>query len=159
MSIYFFNFGYINPLKLNNMILSELNYLAVAVCAVIYFGIGGMWYSPIMFAKPWMAGHGITMPSTDEEKAKMRKGMGMLMGTTFIMGFIGVMALAYMETAMFAKNWMTGAKCGIIASVFACLAMGLNYLYTRKSMKIYIIDVGYHLVSLVIVGIILSVWR
>ena len=141
------------------MILSQLNWIAVAVCAIVYFGIGGMWYSPMLFAKPWMAGHGISMPSTDEEKAKARKGMGQLMAITFLMGFVGVIALDYMETAMYAKNWMTGAKCGIVASVFACLAMGLNYMYTRKSMKIYIIDVGYHVVSLVIVGIVLSIWK
>lgn len=33
--------------------LSDLNWLAVIVGAVIYFAIGAVWFTPILFARPW----------------------------------------------------------------------------------------------------------
>ena len=36
------------------MDLSQINYLAVGVAALSSFLIGGLWYSPILFAKAWM---------------------------------------------------------------------------------------------------------
>src|SRR5437868_3361495 len=32
----------------------SINYLAVIICAIIFMIIGFLWYSPILFAKPWM---------------------------------------------------------------------------------------------------------
>ena len=32
----------------------EIDYLAVAVAAASAFLLGGLWYSPLLFAKPWM---------------------------------------------------------------------------------------------------------
>ena len=37
------------------MTLPALNYLAVLVAGIVIFMIGGLWYSPVLFAKPWMA--------------------------------------------------------------------------------------------------------
>ncbi len=36
-------------------VMSELNWLAVLVGAVIYFALGALWYSPMLFARPWQA--------------------------------------------------------------------------------------------------------
>lgn len=33
--------------------LREINYLAVLVAALANFFLGALWYSPVMFAKPW----------------------------------------------------------------------------------------------------------
>lgn len=37
----------------------DVNYLAVIVGALVYFGIGALWYSPALFATPWMAASGV----------------------------------------------------------------------------------------------------
>ena len=39
----------------------SLNYLAVLVSAVAIFMLGGLWYSPVMFAKKWVALQGKSM--------------------------------------------------------------------------------------------------
>jgi hypothetical protein len=41
------------------MDISQVNFLAVFVAALSSFVIGGVWYSPIMFAKPWMEENGL----------------------------------------------------------------------------------------------------
>lgn len=141
------------------MILSQLNWIAVAVCTVIYFGIGAVWFSPLLFVKSWAAGHGITIPTSPEEKAKMREGMGKFMIITFLACLIGTIAIDYIETAMFAKNWMTGAKVGILGGAFVSIGIGLSHMHTKKSFATFMIDAGYHVVSLLIVAVVLSVWK
>ena len=34
---------------------AEVNYLAVGLAAVLSFVLGMLWYSPLLFAKAWMA--------------------------------------------------------------------------------------------------------
>ena len=43
----------------------DINYLAIIVAAIIYYVGGAIWYSPLLFAKSWMAAVGLT-----EEKMK-----------------------------------------------------------------------------------------
>ena len=38
--------------------LASINWLAVIVSALIYFVLGAVWYSPVLFAKPWQAAIG-----------------------------------------------------------------------------------------------------
>ena len=42
----------------------NLNWLAIVTAAVSAFVLGGLWYSPLMFAKRWMKETGITEEST-----------------------------------------------------------------------------------------------
>lgn len=141
------------------MILTHLNYLAVIVATLAYFALGAIWFSPMLFSKPWMAGHGITMPEGDEAKARMRKEMPKMMLVTLILCFIGTLGMGYLETAACTFNWMGGAKIGIVAGGFILIAMALSHMYTKKSFKLTLIDAGYHIVGLIIVGVILAVWR
>ena len=36
-------------------LLPHVNYLAVLVSGVVIFLLGGVWYSKLLFAKPWVA--------------------------------------------------------------------------------------------------------
>lgn len=141
------------------MILSHLNYLAVAVATLAYFALGSVWFSPMLFSKSWMAGHNITMPTDETAKKEMRKSMPKLMLVTFVGCFVAVLALGYIETAFMYHGWMTGLKTGILASVFSSIAIALSHMYTQKSFKLFIIDAGYHVAGLIIAAVILSVWK
>lgn len=44
-----------NPITPMIHTLMSLNYVAVVVVAIIGFLLGWLWYSPLLFAKPWMA--------------------------------------------------------------------------------------------------------
>ncbi|MCH7613214.1 MAG: DUF1761 domain-containing protein [Candidatus Marinimicrobia bacterium] len=48
----------------------SISYIAVLVSAVIFFIIGGLWYSPVMFAKPWMNAIGFSDEQLKEMKEK-----------------------------------------------------------------------------------------
>ena len=40
--------------------LSDVNFLAIAVAAVISTGLGALWYSPLLFGPAWMKALGKT---------------------------------------------------------------------------------------------------
>src|ERR1044071_4927827 len=48
------------------MTLPAVNYLAVLVAGAVIFVLGGLWYSPVLFAKRWVA---LIGQSEDELKA------------------------------------------------------------------------------------------
>ena len=140
------------------MILSHLNYLAILVSTIAYFAVGALWFSAL-FSKPWVKGHGIVMPDDATAKAQMQKEMPMLMAKTFVLCFLATVALAYLEVACCSFTWMAGAKVGLLAGAFVLVAITQSHMYTRKTFMLSLIDAGYHMVGLVMAGIILSVWR
>src|SRR5216683_6200828 len=49
---------------------ANINILAVIVAAVLTFVLGAVWYSPVLFAKQWMAAQGYTPEKLEEIKRK-----------------------------------------------------------------------------------------
>src|SRR5437667_9641386 len=49
---------------------ANVNILAVLVAAVLTFVLGAVWYSPVLFAKQWMAAQGYTAENLEEMKRK-----------------------------------------------------------------------------------------
>jgi hypothetical protein len=137
------------------MILTHLNYLAVAVATVAYFMLGWLWFG-IAFQKSWRAGHG--MSNDEAAMQKMKKEMPKTIGSSFLFCFILTTAMAYFIALTDSHEWMRGAKMGIAAAVFACVPIAQNHMHTGKSFKVTLIDAGYHFFGLIIAGIILSVW-
>jgi len=138
------------------MILLHLNYLAVIVATLVYFGLGGLWYS-VLFVKPWMAGHNIPAP-TDADKEKTKKEMPRNFLITFICCLLGTMALAYIETALSMHGFLTTLKVAILATIFASIGIALNHLYTGKKFKLFLIDAGYQFVGLLFAACIYFFW-
>ena len=66
----------------------EINYLAVFVSAVIIFLLGGLWYSPVLFAKQWMS----AINKTDEEIKKTAKPTNYMVA--FMQGLISAYILS-----------------------------------------------------------------
>lgn len=53
------------------MHLSDVNFLAVGLATILTFGLGALWYSPLLFARAWMAGHGHTQADIQAMQASM----------------------------------------------------------------------------------------
>jgi len=53
-----------------------------------------------------------------------------------------------------------GATAGLMAGLFwVATAMGITYLFERKSLKLYLINAGYHVVTFTLMGLILGAWK
>jgi hypothetical protein len=128
------------------------NYWAIIVSALSTFLIGGLWYSPAVFGKAWMKENGFT-------EEDMKKGsMGKIFGLAFFLALISAMNLAMFmgpedDPAM-------GALWGFLAGFgWVATFVGTHYLFERKSFKLFIINAGYSIVALTVMGVILAAWK
>src|SRR5258708_34033394 len=135
------------------MILSQLNYLAVAVSAVAYFALGAIYFNPKVLGTAWMEGHKLS-PPTEEDK----KGMGKMMATTFVYCLIGCIALGCLVKIISPSPLLVGAKVGLVSGVFVSISIARRYLYKKKSFKLIAIDSAYHVIGLVIAAVIQTAW-
>ena len=130
----------------------DLNWLAVTVAAVSAFALGGLWYSPLLFAKRWMKESGVT-----EESAK-EANMVKLFGLAFVLSFIASFFLAMFIGADAGAVW--GALAGFMAGLgWVFTFIGISYLFEGKTLAHFLINSLYSLVSLTIMGFIIGIWQ
>jgi hypothetical protein len=134
--------------------LHNFNHWAILVSAVIQWVLGAVWYSPALFAKPWMAALGIT-PDPSKKKS-------MIVG--MIMSFIGSLVLSFVLLHVIlwsgAGTWGAGALVGFIMWLgFIASPTAAQNIYEGRAFKLFAINTGYWLVGMLIAGALLAVWR
>lgn len=130
----------------------DINWLAVITATVSTFIVGFFWYSPMLFGNIWMKEMGL-------EPEKMEKrNMPLIFGTAFVLSFILALTLAYFLQGP--ADLSAGLKLGAIAGIgFSATITGIHYLYERKTIKLYLINVGYNLVMFLLMGAIIGAWQ
>ena len=129
----------------------EINYLAILASALASFLLGGIWYSPVLFSRVWQREAGVT----DEQlkNANMAKIFGLAFVCCLIAAFVFAMFLG--PRPSLALGLGAGFSAGLcwVGSSF-----GINYLFERKSLKLFLINGGYHTLQFTLIGLILSLW-
>jgi hypothetical protein len=130
----------------------NLNWLAIIVAAVSAFILGGLWYSPLMFAKRWMKETGITEEST--KNTNMIKLFGLAFLLSIIASFFLAMFIGPDAGAAF------GALAGFMAGLgWVFTFMGIIYLFEARTLAHFLINSIYSVVSLTIMGFIIGIWQ
>jgi hypothetical protein len=132
--------------------MEQLNFLAVIGAALSTFLIGGLWYSPGVFGKAWMKENGFT-----EEDIKGRNA-AKVFGLAFVLAIVSAINLAMF---MGPENDPTmGALWGFLAGAgWVATFVGTHYLFERRSFKLFLINAGYSVIALTVMGIILAAWK
>src|SRR5688572_13895867 len=94
------------------MELQNINLLAVLAGAVINMVLGALWYSPMLFAPPWMAAIGKT-----EEEIQAQGGMAASYAITFVGALISIFTLALIVKWSSAVTVVDGALVGLIVAI------------------------------------------
>ncbi len=131
----------------------SVNLLAVAVAAVFNMAIGFVWYSMSVFGKPWMKMLGLTKDDLEKAKGEMGPKYGIMVVASLVMACVlaGIIQLAGSNTVF------GGAKVGFAVWLGFVATIGLNsYIFEKKPLNLYFINVGYYLVALVVQGAILA---
>ena len=68
----------------------HVNYIAVVVAAVAIFILGGLWYSPVLFAKRWVK----LIGKTEEEMKASSAPAPLMFLAAFVCGFLVSLVLA-----------------------------------------------------------------
>lgn len=138
------------------MIHVHINYLAVAVAALAAFAIGGLWYSPLLFAKLWINAHGYT----EEQVKAMQKSAGKAYGVALLCQVLIALALAVLIGYLHFDHCVQGLKLSALVWAGFAFPLGLmGTVFTDKRITVFYIDAGYQLVYLLIMGSILTVWH
>ena len=137
------------------LLLDEVNWPAVLLCAVVYMIVGALWYSPLLFGKAWLSLTG----KASIDPSEMKKGTAKTYSITFAAALLVSYMMAQMVQYLGALNALEGAEVGfLIWAGFVATSLGLNALFEAKPFKLYLINSGAWLVKLVLTGIILALW-
>ena len=129
----------------------EINMWAALVGAVASFIFGALWYSPVLFLKAWVRESGVT---PDQRKRNPVRFFGL----AFV--FTAVSAFALALSAGPAPALGDAVLKGLIAGAFLVAAsMGINYQFANRSFQMWLIDGGFHVVRLAIIGVVLGLWH
>ena len=150
------------------MNLPPINYLAVLVAGIVIFVLGGLWYSPVLFAKRWIALQGRTEEQMKAQAASAN--MPVLYASAFITGLLIAWALALILAHISRDPIMAepgggvsvahGAIIGFMTWLgFAATTSYATAIFSGKPKQLWLIDTTYNLVSFVLAGIILAAWR
>ena len=134
-------------------VLGDLNWLAVIGATVAYFALGGIWYAPAVFGNLWMRSAGIEAPEGTQASFYVIPAL------TCLLASIGVgMLAAATGTDTVSEGIVLGLVTGVGIAFSALFVTGFFDPQKPQAMTWVAVVGGYHIVGLVIVGIILSVW-
>jgi len=133
-----------------------INIWAVLVSAVAFWALGALWYSPVLFGKRWQKEVGF------KEEDISKSNMALVFGGSFVLMLLMVWALNYVINSHKPEDvsLLIGLHYGAFTGFFfSMLTMGINYLYQRRSIMLWLIDGIYVVLGLSIAGMILGGWR
>jgi hypothetical protein len=127
----------------------EFNAWAVLAAAVSSFVLGGLWYSPVLFAKTWQREAGLS--DAELGRSNMLRIFVLSFALSLIAAWMFAMFLGPRPSVMFGLGAGFAAGLCWVASSF-----GINYLFARRSLKLFLIDGGYHTLQFTLIGLILG---
>ena len=128
----------------------ELNWLAVVAAAVSAFVIGGIWYGPL-FKNAWCREAGIDMGANPKHPAKV-------FGAAFVAALVAAVAFAWWIGP--APELEYAVRHGFLAGFgIAAMSFAINYAFAGRSLKLWLIDGGYHTLQFAVYGMILGLWH
>jgi len=135
-----------------------INFWAVLCAAIASMILGFLWYSPLLFAKPWMRLMGVD--SNDKAKlAEMQKDAGKLYAISFLASVVAAVVLAKFINITSVNTIPYGMKVGFAVWVgFVATVQLTGSLFSKQPTLLFVINTGYQLVCYLAMGAILAKW-
>jgi hypothetical protein len=128
-----------------------VNWLAVIVAAISMFAIGGLWYSPLLFERHWLAAN------RAGPELMTQGNRGMIFGLAFVASLVISANLAFLLGPL-----PLGPAVGLaIAAGLGFVGMGLAIvaLFERRPLTYWLVNGGYMIVSFAVMGAIFGLWK
>lgn len=131
--------------------ISRVNYLAVLVATIASFVLGGWWYSTSGFGRAWLAAIGKTIDELGSPAVAMT--------LTFFSTFFTAIILAILINALGDPTLLRGARLGFVLGIgIVSTSMFSDSLFSGNPLALFLIQAGYRVVLLTIMGGIIGVW-
>ena len=125
----------------------------VPVAGLLFWFLGAVWFSPVLFAKSWMAALGIT-------PGRQKKGFAAAMISSLIGDLITALVMLHFIVWSGASTVGTGAFIGFLCWLGFFVAIQFPQgLYEQRPMKVFAIDAGYWFVGMLGTGVLMALWH
>lgn len=131
--------------------MDDISIVGIIMAALAFFALGGLWYT-VLFGPLWRAEMGIS-----EEDAQGQNPMVMQFVWSFIVALVISVTLAKLigeSSTSYGLKVGAGAGAGIGAAILA-----QNYVYESKSLRFWLINAGYVVVGMAIMGTIIGAFQ
>ena len=136
--------------------MANVNYLAVFVAAVAVFILGWLWYSPLLFFKPWMRLRGMD-PDAAMKDAKMP---GLKLVLELIRCFVLAYVIAHLVTAVGISGWMSAVHFALLTWIgFPVVLLTGSVIWDERPRGLAVSHAGDWLVKMVVISLIVTLWR
>ncbi len=137
--------------------LGQLNWLAVVVGALVYFALGALWYSPLLFSRAWQRSIGWDETRTPPQQSVM----------TYVVPLIAYLVMAVAVGLLAAATGTDEIGEGIVLGLILGIGLSLAHTFVDASFDPnkpqpwiwFAINGTYHALGLVIVSVIVAVWQ
>jgi hypothetical protein len=134
---------------------ADINWVAVMVAAFVAYVLGALWYSPALFAKPWMRLIGVPEGGTIE---------GAAFATTLIVQAVVTVITSIVVAAIVgwsgANNPVEG---GLVGALLGAGLVATDHLklvaFEKRPFGLFAINNGYTVLAYVIMGAIVGTWH
>ncbi len=135
----------------------KINYAAIVVSALLYWVLGGLWYSPLLFGNKFIE----VMRWSPEQLARIEaEGASLQLALAFAGSLVTAYVLAHIVRYTSGENALDGAKTGLWLWLGFIVTSNLNTVFFEfRPLGLYLINIGYHLVAFLSMGALLAVWR
>jgi hypothetical protein len=139
------------------MLKFDLNLAPLFAVAVANFLLSWLWYSPLLFAKPWAKALGLDIEKGMTEEDKKR--MPMLFASGIFSSFALSFALQVLIYSLGASTLGQGALIGALAWFGFALTGSLGTLWEGRKPTVLLVNNGLFFVSYAVFGGIIAVWH
>jgi len=134
----------------------SVSVLPLIVLSIINFFLSWLWYSPVLFSKPWMKALGIDAAHemSDEEKKKMP----FLFLSGIVASFLLVYVMMVLVKSLGVTSFSGGLLVGLVVWVGFALTHSMNTLWEGRKTVVLVINNGLFLLTYAIYGGVLAIW-
>jgi len=135
-----------------------VNVWAVLVAAIATMVLGFLWYSPMLFARPWTIAMGYD-PDDKAKLAEMQQKAGAMYGIAFVGSLVSAFVLAKVIDGLTINTALYGMKVGFAVWLgFVATVQVTDKLFGNRPMKLFLINTGYQLLCYLATGAIIGAW-
>jgi hypothetical protein len=136
-----------------------VNLLCIFLAALATMVVGFVWYSPMLFARPWT----VAMGYDPDDKAKMdelQKGAGPIYGLALLASLLSAFILGKVIFGLTVNTPLYGMKVGFgIWLGFVATVQLTDMLFGKRPLKLFLINTGYQLVCYLAMGAIIGAFQ